>query len=143
MQVAQILKEKGKDVFTAPAGIKVSDAAATLGAKGIGALIVVSDKGRVEGILSERDIVRSLGDRGADCLSENIEAMMTPDPVCASLNDTGEHALARMTEGHFRHMPVIEDGALVGLITLGDVVKARLRELAHENESMQDMIMGR
>ncbi len=143
MLVGQILKVKGDAVFTTAAGAKVSEAAAKLAKERIGVLVVVTDDAHVEGILSERDIVRSLGERGAACLAETIDSMMTRDPVCASLSDTGEHVLTRMTEGRFRHMPVTDDGKLIGIVTLGDVVKARLQELAMENESMQGMIMGR
>jgi len=69
--------------------------------------------------------------------------MMTHDPICASLSDTGEQVLTVMTEGRFRHMPVVQNGKLIGIVSQGDVVKARLEELAMENESMQGMLMGR
>lgn len=143
MLVAQILKAKGDAVFTAAPSMLVSEAAVTLGEKRIGVLVITSGDARVEGILSERDIVRSLGQRGAACLTDTVDAMMTHDPVCASLSDTGEHLLTQMTEGRFRHMPVVKDGKLIGIVTQGDVVKARLEELAMENKSMQGMIMGR
>ncbi|WP_138933746.1 CBS domain-containing protein [Roseovarius arcticus] len=143
MLVAQILKAKGDAVFTAAPGTLVSEAAATLAEKRIGVLVIISGDARVEGILSERDIVRSLGQRGAACLADTVDAMMTRDPVCAALSDTGEQLLTQMTEGRFRHMPVVKDGKLIGIVTQGDVVKARLEELAMENESMQGMIMGR
>jgi CBS domain-containing protein len=143
MHVAQILKAKGDAVFTAKPGTLVSEAAATLAEKRIGVLVITSDDSHVVGILSERDIVRSLGERGASCLSDKIDSMMTRDPFCASLSDTGEQLLTQMTEGRFRHMPVLQDGKLIGIVTQGDVVKARLQELAMENESMQGMIMGR
>ncbi|MFX0545781.1 CBS domain-containing protein [Roseovarius sp. S1116L3] len=142
MLVSQILKAKGDAVFTISRKTLISDAAATLGAKSIGALVITDGKKGVVGILSERDIVRALGDRGAGCLSDSVEALMTPDPFCAGLGDTGEEVLGRMTEGRFRHMPVLKDGELVGIVTLGDLVKARLEELAMENASMQGMIMG-
>ncbi|MFD0858341.1 CBS domain-containing protein [Roseovarius aquimarinus] len=143
MLVSNILKSKGDGVHTATPEMAVSEAAGILGARKIGALIVTSAEGRVAGVLSERDIVRALGERGADCLSDKVGDMMTPDPVCAALGDTDAQLLERMTEGRFRHMPVLEEGRLVGIVTLGDVVKARLSELALENESMQGMIMGR
>ncbi len=144
MLVQQILKSKGDDaVFTIELGTSVSDAAATLSEKRIGALIVADAGGIVVGVLSERDIVRNLGQRGPDCLQDTVDDMMTRDPQCASRQDTGENVVKRMTDGRFRHMPVVEDGKLIGVVTLGDVVKARLAELAMENESMQGMIMGR
>jgi CBS domain-containing protein len=142
MLVSQILKSKGDAVFTAPPQTTVADAARTLAAKGIGVLVITSDDGSVIGILSERDIVRALGDRGGECLSDKVEVLMTGDPFCASLPDTGEQVLSRMTEGRFRHMPVVQDGKLIGIVTQGDVVKARLDELAMENASMQGMLMG-
>jgi CBS domain-containing protein len=143
MLVSQILKAKGDAVFTAAAGALVSEAVATLAEKRIGVLIVTSGDAEVKGILSERDIVRSLGERGAVCLSDPIDSMMTHDPICASLSDTGEQVLTVMTEGRFRHMPVVQNGKLIGIVSQGDVVKARLEELAMENESMQGMLMGR
>ncbi len=144
MLVQQILKSKGDDaVFTIEPGTSVSDAACTLSENRIGALIVADAGGAVVGVLSERDIVRNLGQRGPDCLQDTVDDMMTRDPQCASRQDTGENVVKRMTDGRFRHMPVVEDGKLIGVVTLGDVVKARLAELAMENESMQGMIMGR
>lgn len=144
MLVQQILKAKGDaSVVTIAPEASVADAALMLSERRIGALIVADAKGTVVGVLSERDIVRTLGQRGPDCLKDNVDQMMTRDPVCGTRQDTGESVLQRMTEGRFRHLPVIEDGALIGIVTLGDVVKARLEELAMENESMQGMIMGR
>ncbi|HEY9039741.1 MAG TPA: CBS domain-containing protein [Roseovarius sp.] len=144
MLVQQILKSKGNDaVFTITPGTAVSDAAVTLSDNRIGALIVAEADGAVVGVLSERDIVRNLGKRGPACLQDKVDDMMTRDPVCATRQDTDESVVQRMTDGRFRHMPVLDDGKLIGVVTLGDVVKARLAELAMENESMQGMIMGR
>ncbi len=144
MLVQQILKAKGNDVvFSIAPDTSVSDAAMTLSDNRIGALIVVDAGGAVVGVLSERDIVRNLGKRGPECLQDTVDDMMTHDPVCASRQDTDQSVVQRMTDGRFRHMPVVDDGKLIGVVTLGDVVKARLAELAMENESMQGMIMGR
>lgn len=143
MLVSQILKAKGDAVFTATPDTLVSEAAATLASKRIGALVIISGDTQIEGILSERDIVRSLGEQGAACLPLSVDKIMTRDPVCASLSDNGAEVLTQMTERRFRHMPVVKDGKLIGIVTQGDVVKARLDELAMENKSMQDMIMGR
>ena len=143
MLVRQILKAKGDDVYTILPGALISDAAAKMAQAGIGVLVVSPGDGRVVGILSERDIVRSLVERGPASLSETVDALMTRDLACAKLADTDMNVLTRMTEGRFRHMPVVEDDKLIGMVTLGDVVKARLQELAMENESMQGMIMGR
>ncbi len=144
MLVQQILKGKADNtVYTIAPDKSVADAAAKLSENRIGALIVADEGGAVVGVLSERDIVRTLGQRGPTCMSDSVSQMMTRDLVCASRQDTYESVLHRMTEGHFRHMPVLENDELIGVITLGDVVKARLSELAMENESMQGMIMGR
>lgn len=143
MLVQQILKSKGGAVFTTQPDTLISDAAAILSREKIGVLIVSPGDGRVVGILSERDIVRSLGERGAACLSQTVESLMTRDLTYASLSDSGENIARQMSEGRFRHMPVLEDDKLIGIVSQGDVVKARLEELTMENESMQDMIMGR
>lgn len=144
MLVQQILKGKGDSaVYTTALGTLVSAAAAVLSEKRIGALLVTDKSGAVVGVLSERDIVRTLGQRGPGCLSDSVDDLMTRDPVCATRQDAAQDVLQRMTDGRFRHMPVVEDGKLIGIVTLGDVVKTRLEELAMENESMHDMIMGR
>ncbi|WP_422028284.1 CBS domain-containing protein [Roseovarius sp.] len=143
MLVQQILKSKGNDgVITIKPGTRVSDAAQILSDKRIGGLVVSSDGEAAEGILSERDIVRSLAARGAKCLQETVDQMMTPDPVCCSKQDSSDAVLTRMTEGRFRHMPVVENGKLVGIVTIGDVVKARLQELSMEKSALEGMIMG-
>lgn len=143
MLVQQILKAKGDTgVVTVKPGTLVSDAARILAERRIGGVIVTRDGETVEGILSERDIVRSLAVRGATCLDEKVDDMMTRNPVCCARQDTSDAVLARMTDGRFRHMPVVEDGKLVGIVTIGDVVKARLQELAMEKDALQGMIMG-
>lgn len=143
MLVRQILKTKGDAVASISPDALISEAATILARKKIGALVVLRDDGSVAGILSERDIVRSLGERGTDCLSEAVETLMTRDLVYASISATCQQILTRMTEGRFRHMPVVEDGKLIGIVSVGDVIKTRLEELSMENESMQGMIMGR
>ncbi len=95
-----------------------------------------------DGILSERDVVRELGNRGAACLTEAVSEYMTSNLQTATRDEQADSVLSRMTEGRFRHMPVVEDGKLVGLITLGDVVKARLSQLAMEKDALEGMIMG-
>ena len=143
MMVQQILKAKGDDgVVTVEPGTKVGDAARILAERRIGGLVVSSDGVKAEGILSERDIVRSLAVRGPKCMDETIDEMMTRNPVTCSRTDTSDAVLGRMTDGRFRHMPVVEDGKLVGIVTIGDVVKARLEELAMEKNALEGMIMG-
>ncbi len=143
MLVRQILKSKADDgVVTIAPSASVSDAAELLSTRKIGSLVVSSDGKSADGILSERDIVREVGKRGPGCLSETVGDMMTQNPFTASLDDKADEILSRMTEGRFRHMPVVEAGEMVGLITLGDVVKARLTELAMEKDALEGMIMG-
>ncbi len=143
MLVQQILKSKGDGaVITITPETKVSEAAQTLAERRIGGLIVSRDGETVDGILSERDIVRSLAVRGTACMTETVSEMMTRNPVCCSRQDSSDAVLARMTDGRFRHMPVVEDGKLVGIVTIGDVVKARLEELSMEKNALEGMIMG-
>ena len=143
MIVQQILQSKGNDaVITVTPKTKVSEAASLLAEHRIGGLVVSGDGSAADGILSERDIVQALSAKGAACLSDQISELMTPDPVCCSRQDGADLVLARMTEGRFRHMPVVEDGKLVGIVTIGDVVKARLQELSMEKEALEHMVMG-
>lgn len=143
MLVQQILKSKGDDeVITIKPGTRLADAAQILAERRIGGLVISSDGETAEGILSERDIVRSLAVRGANCLQETVDEMMTRNPVCCTRQDSSDAVLTRMTDGRFRHMPVVEDGKLVGIVTIGDVVKARLTELAMEKSALEGMIMG-
>ncbi|EKE45806.1 CBS domain protein [Oceaniovalibus guishaninsula JLT2003] len=141
MQMHQILKDKGGDIVTVAPGSKVSEAARLLSEKRIGA-VIVADGDKPAGILSERDIVRELGRRGTSCLDDPVDALMTRDPVACTPQDRTDAVLERMTEGRFRHMPVIEDGRMVGLISIGDVVKARLAQLAMERDALEGMVMG-
>ena len=143
MTVAKILKSKGTDeVLTVKPGTSVADAARVLSDRRIGS-VVVSPDGRVAlGILSERDIVREIGKRGPGCLNETVDQMMTTKLVTCTREDRAQEVLATMTNGRFRHMPVVEGGQMVGLITLGDVVKYRLTELAMEKDALEGMIMG-
>lgn len=143
MLVHQILASKASDaVLTVAPDATVAQAAAILSERRIGSLVVSSDGRRAEGILSERDIVREVGRRGSACLSDPVAAIMTRALVTCSRRDTADSVLSRMTEGRFRHLPVVEGGAMVGLISIGDVVKARLSELAMEKDALEGMIMG-
>jgi CBS domain-containing protein len=143
MLVHQILKAKGDDgVVTVKPGTKISDVSQILAERRIGGVVVSKDGQVASGIISERDIVRALAVKGAVCLGEKVDDMMTRNPVCCARNDKADDVLTRMTEGRFRHMPVVEDGVLVGIVTIGDVVKARLQELSMEKDALQGMIMG-
>ncbi len=143
MTVAKILRSKGSgDVMTISSDKSVADAAGVLSEKRIGSLVVSDDGTTAQGILSERDIVREIGRRGPGCLSEGVTELMTKDLVTCTVADKADDVLARMTKGRFRHMPVLEDGRMVGLITLGDVVKYRLEEVKMEKDALEGMIMG-
>ncbi len=143
MQVHQILKTK-KDtaVVTVTLGQRIRAAAKILAARRIGTVVVSDDGNTIAGILSERDIVRALARKGPECLAEPVEQYMTSAVQICALSDSADSILGRMTEGRFRHMPVIENNMLVGLITIGDVVKAKLNELAMENQALEGMIKG-
>ena len=144
MLVQQILKGKSEDgVVTVPPGTSIAKAAETLSSRRIGALIISVDGKRVAGILSERDIVRELGRRGAACMADTVDQVMTAKIVGCRVTDTADQVMHAMTEGRFRHMPVMEGDQMVGLISIGDVVKARLSELSMENDALEGMIMGR
>lgn len=143
MLVSQILKSKaGEGVITVEPGVTVAEAAAVLSARKIGALVVSPDGKRVSGILSERDVVRELGQRGVACLSETVETLMTAKIVTCARGDQTDEVLQKMTDGRFRHMPVLEGEEMVGLISIGDVVKARLIELSAEKDALEGMIKG-
>ncbi|WP_425098202.1 CBS domain-containing protein [Tropicibacter sp. S64] len=143
MQVQNILKSKGSDgVVTVKPGTLIEEAAKILAEKRIGT-VVISETGKdALGILSERDIVRVLATRGASCMGETVDSYMTRKLVTCTRSDLSDSVLEQMTEGRFRHMPVVEDGVMIGLITIGDVVKARLSELDMEKKALEGMIMG-
>ncbi|WP_102109932.1 CBS domain-containing protein [Oceaniglobus roseus] len=143
MLVQQILNGKsGGEVYTLPSGTSVSDAARLLSEKRIGAVIISDDGTTPLGILSERDIVRELGKRGAGCMDDRVERLMTHKLVGCAPEDEAHSVLMKMTEGRFRHMPVMQGETMVGLISIGDVVKARLAELAMERDALEGMVMG-
>lgn len=143
MLVSQILKSKQvNEVVTVPPTMTVSEAARMLSEKGIGTVIVSASGSTADGILSERDIVREIGARGAGCMTHTVATLMTSKLVTCNANDKADDVLQKMTEGRFRHMPVVEGDRLTGIISLGDVVKARLMELAMEKDALEGMIMG-
>jgi len=143
MQVHQILKSKNlAGVATVAPGQSVAEAASELSKRRIGSLVVTKDGETLSGILSERDIVRELGRRGPSCLSESVSTIMTSKIQTCGLEESADQVLTRMTEGRFRHMPVMENERMVGLISIGDVVKARLAELSMEKDALEGMIMG-
>jgi CBS domain-containing protein len=143
MLVQQILKSKGDDgVVTVAPATTVQKVAELLSTRRIGAVIVSPDGKEAQGIVSERDIVREIGRRGPACLSDPVESLMTARIVTCTRTESTDEVLGRMTDGRFRHMPVVEGNQMVGLISIGDVVKARLMELAAEKDALEGMIKG-
>ena len=143
MLVSQILKSKTDDtVVTVPPSTTVAAAAAILSTRRIGALVVSTDGKTLAGIVSERDIVRELGRRGAGCLTETVGEIMTNKVVTCTRQDRADAVLQLMTDGRFRHLPVVNGTEMVGLISIGDVVKARLSELSMEKDALEGMIKG-
>ncbi|MEZ5166574.1 MAG: CBS domain-containing protein [Acidimicrobiales bacterium] len=143
MLISQILRGKGDAVeWTTPTST-IEDVVAALATHGVGALVVSSDGVTVEGIISERDIVRDLAVRGAGILTRTARDLMTADVVTCGRDATSEELMAQMTSGRFRHVPVVDDGRLVGIVSIGDVVNARVRELETEAEHLTNYISGR
>jgi CBS domain-containing protein len=143
MHVAQILKIKPEaTVITVVPGTSVAEVAHVLSMRRIGAVIVSPDGKRVSGIVSERDIVRELGKRGPTCLGEAVDSLMTEKIISCTVSDSTHDVLQKMTDGRFRHMPVMEGDTMIGLISIGDVVKARLMELSAEKDALEGMIKG-
>lgn len=143
MQVHQILRSKPAGaVITVAPDTRVADAARLLAERRIGAVVVSADGRTPQGILSERDIVRDLGRRGSVCLDDRVEALMTRNIIGCAPGDSTDTVLAKMTAGRFRHMPVMDGGEMVGIISIGDVVAARISELAMEKDALEGMIKG-
>jgi len=143
MLVNQILKDKTLDgVATVKPGSKVSAAANLLSEKKIGAVIVSDDGVHPKGILSERDIVSTLGKVGTGCMDQTVDELMTKKLVTCTPSDRAIQVLQTMTKGRFRHMPVMEGDKMIGLVSIGDVVKARLEELSQQADALKNMIMG-
>jgi CBS domain-containing protein len=143
MLVHQVLAGKATaGVLSLPGDALVSEAAQMLTENRIGTVLVSKDGATADGILSERDIVRELAVSGSGCLGRPVSAYMTRDLVTCQLSTNTREILRQMTEGRFRHMPVIDDKRVVGLISLGDVVKAELQQLAMEKDALEGMIMG-
>ena len=143
MTVASILKSKGSDIISISPDMTIAEAVELLGSKGIGAVVVCDGGGALIGILSERDIVRGLGEHGTAVMEHRVDSLMTAKVQTCSAGDTAEMLMKRMTDGRFRHMPATDDGGtLIGVISIGDVVKSRISELEHETEAMRGYIAG-
>ena len=142
MQVRELLRRKGSDVVTITPSATVSAALALLDERRVGAVVVSADERRVDGILSERDIVRRLARDGAATLDQPVGDLMTADVVTCTPDDTVDQLMATMTDGRFRHVPVTDVGLLAGIISIGDVVNARVRELEQETHHRTNYISG-
>ncbi|QCO56791.1 CBS domain-containing protein (plasmid) [Pseudorhodobacter turbinis] len=143
MLVQQILQSKPtQGVLTLAPTATLSEAAALLSEKRIGAIIISKDGKHPLGILSERDIVRELGKRGVGCMADGVESVMTAKLISCTKKDSADSVMQKMTDGRFRHMPVMEGEEMTGLVSIGDVVKARLSELSMEKDALEGMIKG-
>lgn len=136
MNVATILKAKGSEVETVGPDMTLGEAARLLSVKRIGAVLVLEGL-HLLGILSERDIVKTIGVSGADALDRRVREIMTSRIVTCGLNDSVDELMDMMTEGRFRHLPVVENDRLVGIISIGDVVKHRIAETVMETEALR------
>jgi CBS domain-containing protein len=140
MNVKAILAAKGGDIVSIEPTADLAAAACLLSARRIGAVVIRGAGGRLAGILSERDIVRAIAEQGAAALTTPVSQAMTRNVATCSEDDTIASIMERMTEGKFRHMPVLAKGELIGLVSIGDVVKQRVGEVEQESEAMRDYI---
>jgi len=140
MSVANILGEKGRNVVTIQGGVSLLDVARSLSTNKIGAVIVSDDGVSVDGIVSERDIVNAIAKNGAEVLLRSVSKFMTQNVITCQDSETIENLMEKMTKGRFRHLPVVNDGKLDGVISIGDVVKMRIAEAQSEADAMRDYI---
>ena len=140
MEIGQLLRRKGHDVATIEGSRSVRDALTVLAERGIGALVVSADGRAIDGILSERDVARGLHERGAGLLGDPISSVMTPEVHTCTPHVQLTDLARLMTDERVRHVPVVDDDALVGIVSIGDVVKARLDELEEERRQLVDYI---
>jgi CBS domain-containing protein len=142
MTIAAILKHKGYDVASVRPGMTVAEVSRLLTGRRIGAVVVQDDAERLLGILSERDIVQALAAHDAAALRMTAGQLMTRDLHTATPETTTERAMEVMTAGRFRHLPVIEHGALIGIVSIGDIVKARIMQQEQEVDSLRAYVAG-
>jgi CBS domain-containing protein len=140
MTVNDILSQKGNQVLTIEPAATLATAVQMLAQRRIGALVVTGADHRIVGIISERDIVRVLGEKGTVVLGAPVAEVMTRKVVTCARNETIAEIMERMTGGKFRHVPVVEHGRLLGIVSIGDVVKARLSELEYEQDALREYI---
>jgi CBS domain-containing protein len=140
MTVARILREKGRDVLTTQPHRTIKEVAALLAAKGVGAVVVSDAAMSVLGIVSERDIVRAIGAGGASALEEPVSRHMTSKVTTVTENASIDDIMEMMTNGRFRHLPVVEHGRLVGIVSIGDVVKRHVNAIDTERKALREYI---
>jgi CBS domain-containing protein len=140
MTVARILADKGRDVFTTQPHRTMKEVVELLASKGVGAVVVSDASLSVLGILSERDVVRVIARQGASALEDQVSRHMTPKVVTVTRDDTIEHVMQTMTAGRFRHLPVVEEGRLIGIISIGDVVKRHVGAIDSERQALREYI---
>jgi CBS domain-containing protein len=140
MNVGAILRQKGRAVTTASPATTLLEVASKLAAKRIGAIVIIGEKGTVGGIISERDIIRSLSTQGPECLKRPVSESMTRGVATCEETDTIDEVMAMMTARRFRHLPVVADNALAGIISIGDVVKHHVAEVTREAIALREYI---
>jgi CBS domain-containing protein len=142
MKLSAILKSKGGSILSVRPATRIADVIKLLAEKRIGAVLVTDADGKLEGILSERDIVRTLAEKAGATFEMTAEEMMTRSPKVTTPDATVAEAMELMTDGRFRHLPVMEGGKLVGLVSIGDVVKARISQQEMEVDSLRTYVSG-
>jgi len=140
MQVENILQSKGRAVHTLPTGASIAEAVEVLNTRRIGAIVVTTTDGKVAGILSERDVVRHLGKDWSSLASRPVSEVMTKDVVTMSRRATVAEVMERMTERRIRHLPIVDNGELVGIVSIGDVVKRKIEETEQEAIALKEYI---
>jgi CBS domain-containing protein len=138
--VARILDEKGRDVFTTQPHRTLKEVVELLAAKGVGAVVVSDASLTVLGILSERDVVRVIARHGASALDHPVSRYMTPKVITVTRDDTIDHVMQTMTTGRFRHVPVVDGSRLIGIVSIGDVVKRHVNALDSERQALREYI---
>lgn len=140
MKVEQILRLKGVDVFAVHPDDSIAKAVSVLNDKNIGAVIVRDKAGEVVGILSERDVVRRLGQNGAEAMAMRVSDCMTSNPFTCTPEESVDELMAKMTEKRIRHLPVTDGGRIVGVVSIGDVVKRKIEETEKEAAALKEYI---
>lgn len=140
MLIAHVIRDKGAVVYALPADATLEQAAKELHLRKVGALVVLDDAGRPLGVFSERDVVREIAKRGASCLSDRVGSAMSREVITACPTETVDEGLGRMTDRRVRHLPILEDGRMVGIVSIGDLVKHRIAAVEAESAAMQAYI---